>query len=89
MAVESPNKMTTIRHVRKGLSIYKTGRSPFWMLRFRDPVEGKYVVRSTKEESRIEAIAAANEFADAYFKKANSNLAMKTASSFEFMRHNS
>jgi hypothetical protein len=83
MAVESPNKMTTIRQLRKGLSIYKTGRSPFWMLRFRDPIEGKYVVRSTKEESRVEAAAAANEFADAFYKKANSNLAMKKASSFE------
>ncbi len=83
MTVESPNKMTAFRQLRKGLSIYKTGRSPFWNVRLRDPFEGRYVTRSTKEESRIEAIAAANEFAEAFFKRANSNLAMKKASSFE------
>ena len=84
MAVESPNKMTTIRHVRKGLSIYKTGRSPFWMLRFRDPFEGKYVVRSTKEDSRVEAIAAAEEFATSFLRKANSDVARKAVTSFEY-----
>lgn len=84
MTVESPNKMSSIRHLRKGLSIYKTGRSPFWMLRFRDPFEGRYIVRSTKEESRVEAMAAANEFADSFFKKANGDLARKKVTSFEY-----
>jgi integrase len=84
MAVESPNKMTSIRHLRKGLSVYKTGRSPFWLLRLRDPFEGRYIVRSTKEESRIEAIAAANEFADSFFKKTNGDLARKKVTSFEY-----
>ena len=36
----------------------------------------KYVVRSTKEESRLEAIETAYEFADNYRSKAN-QLAMK------------
>jgi hypothetical protein len=76
--------MSSIRHLRKGLSVYKTGRSPFWMLRLRDPFEGRYVVRSTKEESRIEAIAAANEYADSFFKKANGDMARKKVTSFEY-----
>jgi integrase len=84
MALESPNKMTSIRQLRKGLAIYKTGRSPFWMMRLRDPFEGRYVVRSTKEESRIEAMAAANEYADSFFKKANGDLALKKVTSFEY-----
>lgn len=84
MTDESPNKMTSIRHLRKGLSVYKTGRSPFWMVRLRDPFEGRYVVRSTKEESRIEAIAAANEYADSFFKKANGDMARKKVTSFEY-----
>lgn len=37
MTDESPNKMTSIRHIRKGLAIYKTGRSPYWLIRLRDP----------------------------------------------------
>lgn len=84
MSVESPNKMTSIRHLRKGLSIYKTGRSPFWMLRLRNPYEGQYIVRSTKEVSRVEAIAAAEEYADSFFRKANSVLALKQTNSFEY-----
>ncbi len=55
MSVESPNKVTSFRQLRKGISIYKTGRSPFWMLRLRDPYEGRYIVRSTKEVSRVDA----------------------------------
>lgn len=84
MSVESPNKMTSFRQLRKGLSIYKTGRSPFWMLRLRDPYEGRYIVRSTKETSRVEAIAAAEEYADSFFRKANGVLALKQTNSFEY-----
>lgn len=83
MSVESPNKMTSFREVRKGLAIYKTGRSPYWMVRLRDPFEGRYIVRSTKEEARIEAVAAAQEFADSFFRKANGDLARKAVTSFE------
>lgn len=83
MTVESKNKTKSIKHLRKGLSIFQTGRSPFWFIRLRDPFEGRYLVRSSKEESRVEAIAAANEFETAFFKKANGDLARKKTSSFE------
>jgi integrase len=84
MTVESPNRILAIRHIRKGLAILKTGRSPYWFVRLRDPTEGKYISRSTKEESRIEAMAAANEFADAFFKRVNSDQARKATTSFEY-----
>lgn len=84
MNVDSPNRMTSLRPIRKGLAIYKTGRSPFWMLRLRDPFDGRYIVRSTKEESRIEAMAAANEFADSFFKRASGDLARTAKTSFEY-----
>lgn len=84
MSHESPNRITSLRQLRKGLAIYMTARSPFWMVRLRDPAEGRYIVRSTKETSRIEAMAAANEFADAFFKRANSDQARKATTSFEY-----
>ncbi len=62
MTAESPNRIVAIRHIRKGLAILKTGRSPYWFVRLRDPDDGRYIVKSTKEESRIVAMAAANEF---------------------------
>ena len=83
MTVESQNRMTSLRKLRPGLAIYTTARSPFWMVRLRDPSEGCYIVRSTKETSRIEAIAAANEFADSFYKKLNSDQAHKKTTSFE------
>lgn len=83
MTDASLNRMTSLRQLRKGLAIYMTARSPFWMVRLRDSSEGRYIVRSTKETSRIEAVAAANEFADSFFKKVNSDQARKAATSFE------
>jgi len=80
---ESKNKTSAIKHLRPGLSIYKTGRSPYWLIRLRDPYSKRYVTRSSKELSRVEAIAAANEFSDSYFRKANGNLAAKKTTSFE------
>jgi hypothetical protein len=47
------------------------------MLRLHNPYEGQYIVRSTKEVSRVEAIAAAEEHADSFFRKANSDLALR------------
>ncbi len=73
MTVESPNRILAIRHIRKGLAILKTGRSPYWFVRLRDPTEGRYIVKTTKEVARIEAMDAANEFADAFFKRVNSD----------------
>ena len=63
MAEESKNSKKTIKHLRRGLSIYKTGRSPFWHARIYDAVMKKYVVRSTKETNRIEAAEVAEEIA--------------------------
>lgn len=84
MTVESQNRMTSLRKLRPGLAIYQTARSPYWMVRLRDPAEGRYIVRSTKETSRIEAMPAAQEFADSFFKKANSDQARKATTSFEY-----
>jgi hypothetical protein len=49
--------------VHKGIAIYKTHASPFWFARIRDPQLKKYVVRSTKEKSRIKAREVAQELA--------------------------
>ncbi|MDU8945843.1 tyrosine-type recombinase/integrase [Ovoidimarina sediminis] len=80
---KSADSITSQKHLRKGLTIYKTGRSPFWNIRLRDPLLGKYVVRSSKETTRLEAIEAAYEFADTYRSKANSEFAHTKAVSFE------
>ena len=47
----------------RGLAIYKTHASPYWNARLRDPTTKKYVVRSTKETSRLKARDAAEELA--------------------------
>ncbi|MBM3607805.1 MAG: hypothetical protein FJX29_05015 [Alphaproteobacteria bacterium] len=49
--------------VHKGIAIYKTHASPFWFARIRDPQLKKYVVRSTKEKSRVKARDVAQELA--------------------------
>ena len=49
--------------IRRGLAIYQTHASPFYFARILDPRVRKYVVRSTKETSRIEAREAAEELA--------------------------
>nr|WP_171665872.1 site-specific integrase [Ruegeria sp. HKCCD6228] len=83
MVKDSKNQISKLKHLRKGLAIYRTGRSPYWYIRFRDPIAGKYVTRSSKEESRLEAIEVAYEFADTFRSKANSDHAKKKATSFE------
>jgi len=80
---ESQNSKKTIKHLRRGLSIYKTGRSPFWHARIYDAVKKKYVVRSTKETNRIEAAEVAEEIVDTYKKKQNSSHAVSKDRSFE------
>ena len=47
--------------VRRGLAIYKVYKSKFYRVRIWDPKHKKYVVKSTKEVSRIEARATAEE----------------------------
>lgn len=49
--------------ISRGLAIYKVHASPFWQVRIRDPRIKRYIVRSTKETSRIQARAAAREMA--------------------------
>lgn len=49
--------------VHKGVAIYQTYASPFWFARVWDPDRRKYLVKSTKEVSRIRAREAALEFA--------------------------
>jgi len=80
---ESQNSKKTIKHLRRGLSIYKTGRSPFWHARIYDAVKKKYVVRSTKESNRIEAAEVAEEIVETYKKKQNSSHAVSKDRSFE------
>jgi len=80
---ESQNSKKTIKHLRRGLSIYKTGRSPFWHARIYDVVKKKYVVRSTKETNRIEAADVAEEIVETYKKKQNSSHAVSKDRSFE------
>ena len=55
--------------IRRGLHIYKVHASPFWRVRIRDPRNGKYVVRSTKEESKLEARKVAEEVFNNLFDK--------------------
>jgi hypothetical protein len=52
-----------IIRLARGVAIYKTHASPFWNARIRDNSTHKYVVRSTKETSRIKARLVAEEFA--------------------------
>lgn len=55
--------------IRRGLHIYKVHASPFWRVRVRDPRNGKYIIRSTKEESRLEARRVAEEVFNNLFSK--------------------
>lgn len=51
-------------NIKKGLSIYKQPKSPFWFARVWNPITKKYKVTSTKIKNRIEATKAAIEWAD-------------------------
>ena len=83
MTEESLNSKKLIKHLRRGLSIYKTGRSPFWHVRIYDAVKKKYVVRSTKETKRIEAADVAEEILETFKSKQNSAHAVSRDRSFE------
>ncbi len=54
--------------IRRGLAIYKIHASPFWLCRMRVPSKHGYVVRSTKEATRLEARRVAEEL---YIKESN------------------
>jgi len=65
MPSKSKNALTEdIILISRGLAIYKVGASPYWQCRIRNPSTKSYMVRSTKETSRIKARAAAQELAD-------------------------
>lgn len=49
--------------IRRGLAIYKTQASPYYWARVRDPINKKYIVKTTKETSRVIAREVAEEFA--------------------------
>ena len=55
------NQKTHKKSIRKGLSLYRTKSSPFWFARIWISGEKKYVVRSTKETSRLVAEEDAEE----------------------------
>ena len=55
------NQKTHTKTIRKGMFLYKTGRSPYWFVRIWIGGEKKYVVRSTKETSRLVAEEVAEE----------------------------
>lgn len=52
-----------ITRVSPGIAIYQVGASPFWMARIRNHVTKKYIVRSTKETSKLKARDVALELA--------------------------
>jgi site-specific recombinase XerD len=55
------NQKTHNKVIRKGLSLYKTDSSPNWFARIWISGEKRYVVRSTKETSRLVAEEVAEE----------------------------
>ena len=83
MAEESSNRQVALKHLRRGLAIYKTGRSPFWHARLYDPAKKRYVVRSTKETTRLDAAEVAEEIVAAYLSKQNNDHAARKERSFE------
>ncbi len=83
MTKTTKNQFSNLKHIRTGLAVYKTGRSPFWHLRLWDNSKKQYIRRSTKETSRIEAIDAAKEFADSYRHSVDPRQAVKKDRSFE------
>mgnify|MGYP001363270421 FL=1 len=52
---------TAKKTVRRGVSLYKVGASPYWYARIWNSSVGKYIVRSTKENSRLVAAEVAEE----------------------------
>ena len=78
-----PTQKKVVKHIRKGVAVYKTERSPYWQAQIWNPKERKYIVRSTKETSRIEAADAATELADSLTASKFKNTKSKKPVSFE------
>ena len=51
MNQSSVNQITDKKPIRMGLSLYKTGRSPYWFAQIWVGAEKKYYRKSTKETS--------------------------------------
>ncbi len=83
MSEKSINKKTAVKYLRRGLSMYKTGRSPFWQVRIYDSSSKKNVVKSTKETKRLEAAEVAEEILAGFKSKQNTNRAVVRDRSFE------
>jgi len=84
MSSTSLNSKKTIKQIRRGLAIYKTGRSPFWHARIYDSAKKTYVVKSTKETTRLEAAEVAEEIYDRYKRTQNTNHATVKERSFRY-----
>ncbi len=52
-----------IETLSRGLAIYRTFASPYWLARIWDPRAGRYAVRSTKETGKLKAHEVAQEIA--------------------------
>ena len=61
MSSLSRNIKTDAKQLRRGLAIYRTPASPYWYVRVWLPAQQRYLVRSTKEKSRVKALEAAEE----------------------------
>ena len=81
MSKSPDNKV--VKTLQKGVAIYKTNRSPYWFARVWNPYAKKYVVRSTKETSRIEAREAALELSASLNKSKFQNINAKSPASFK------
>jgi hypothetical protein len=65
MAKKSRHRLKgEIIKIARGVAIYQTHASPFYFARLLDPGTKKYIVRSTKETSRVKARQAAEELAE-------------------------
>jgi len=61
MSKPSRNVKISTKLIRRGLALYRTAASPYWHARIWLPAERRYLVRSTKERSRVSAQEAAEE----------------------------
>ena len=59
--MQSINQKTHFKKVRQGLSIYKTGQSQYYFARIWLSKEKRYIVKTTKETSRPDALEVAEE----------------------------
>ena len=59
--IKSRNVKTHLKKVYDGCYIYKTDASPYWYCRIRLPSKKKYLVKSLKEKSRVNALESLDE----------------------------